>query len=87
METFVFAVFCCRFGETEQASDIRPDEQRVIFLRRFAKKEKERKRNSDFQGGGGRKMMSTKSNVNAFVFGEEARRTGEEKETTASEEE
>ena len=32
-------------------------------------------------------MMSTKSNVNAFVFGEEARRDfGEEKETTKSEE-
>ena len=54
-----------------------------IFLRRFAKKETERKRNSDaFQGRRRRKkMMRTKSNVNAFVFGEEARRDfGEEKE-------
>ena len=59
-----------------------------IFLRRFAKKEKERKRNSDFQGRRRRKkMMSTKSN-GAFVFGEEARRDfGEEKETTTKNEE
>ena len=84
METFVFALIVLPFWrKLNGRAMFVPMSSGSIFLRRFAKKEKERKRNSDdYQGRRRRKkMMRTKSNVNAFVFGEEARRDfGEEKE-------
>jgi hypothetical protein len=91
METFVFALIVLPFWrKLNGRAMFVPMSSGSIFLRRFAKKEKERKRNSDdYQGRRRRKkMMRTKSNVNAFVFGEEARRDfGEEKETTTKSEE